>query len=69
MDPIADTFSPDNMLVMLYENQDEAAVTRLTEELARQEGIDQIISYYGLFEKAYGPEELIRLALRSMAGI
>ena len=61
VDPIADTFPPDNMLVMLYENQDEAAVARLTEELARQEGIDQIISYHGLFEKAYGPEELTQL--------
>ena len=68
VDPIADTFPAENLLVMVYENQDEAAVAELAEALKEENGVTQVIDYYGIFGKKYAAEELLN-ALDSFGGM
>ena len=58
VDRIADIFPPENTLVMVYENGDGEAVKELAETLEQYDGVTQVISYPGLFEKAYSADEL-----------
>ncbi|MBR5111258.1 MAG: MMPL family transporter [Clostridia bacterium] len=67
VDPIVDVFPPENILVALYENRDEAQMAALADTLAQHEDVTQVISYPALFEKAYSAEELTG-ALGGLAG-
>ncbi len=67
-DRIADTFPPENVLVAVYENRDEEKMAELEQTIARHEEVTQVISYPGLFEKAYSPEELAE-ALEGFRGM
>ena len=68
VDRIADIFPPENILVIVYENQDEEKMAALGETAARYDGVTQVISYPGLFEKAYTAEELAE-ALDGFSGM
>ena len=58
VDPIAETFPPDNPLVIVYENKDEDAMAQLAERVARYDRVMQVISWPGLFGRAFGADEL-----------
>ena len=58
VDRIADTFPPENILVAVYENRDEDRMTELEKSLAETEGVTRVISYPGLFRKAFSATEL-----------
>ena len=58
VDRIADIFPPENTLVIVYENQDEDAMSDLAESLAQADGVTQVIGYPNLFGKAYSADEL-----------
>jgi len=57
-DPIVHVFPPENPLVLVYENGDEEAAAELGERIAAVDGVTQVISWPGLFGKAYTAEEL-----------
>ena len=67
VDPIADAFPAENTLVIVYENRDEDRIAALGERLNSREGVTQVISYPGIFGKAYAAEELYD-ALVSLGG-
>ena len=56
-DRIVDVFPPENVMVVVYENQDEEKMSALEENLAQHEGVIQVISYPGLFGKARTADE------------
>lgn len=57
-DAIEDVFPTDNMMVMVYENQDEAAVSELAERLEKDENIKSVMSYSTMLAKPYTSKEL-----------
>ncbi|MBQ8287165.1 MAG: MMPL family transporter [Clostridia bacterium] len=57
-DPVAEVFPSDNMLVMVYENEDEEKVAELTEWLESHDDVRQVMGYPNLLGKAYTAEEL-----------
>ncbi len=67
VDPIVDIFPPENPLVIVYENQDEEKMAQLAETLESWDGVTQVMSYPGIFGKAYAAEELYD-ALGSLGG-
>ena len=67
VDPIVDIFPPENTLVILYENQDEEKMARLGETLEGVDKVTQVMSYPGIFGKAYAADELYD-ALGSLGG-
>ena len=67
VDPIVDIFPPENTLVIVYENQDEEKMARLGETLEGWDGVTQVMSYPGIFGKAYTAKELSG-ALESLGG-
>lgn len=67
VDPIVDIFPPENMVVIVYENQDEEKMAQLEETLKNRDGVNQVMSYPGIFGKAYTAEELYD-ALDSLTG-
>ena len=64
-DPIADVFPKSNMLVMVYENQDEGAVNKLVEELEEDKNVKSVMGYSTILGKPYTSSELAD-ALHSM---
>ena len=68
VDPIADTFPAENMLVIVYENEDEEKMAALSEEMENREGINQVMGYPNLFGRAYTASELYD-ALGSFGGM
>ncbi len=58
VDPIMDTFPPENMLVIVYENRDEDRMAALSDELEAWEGVRQVMGCHSLFGKAYTAEDL-----------
>lgn len=58
VDRIADVFPPENILVIVYENRDENRIAELEKTVAQYEGVTQVMSYPGLFGKAYSADEL-----------
>lgn len=58
VDPIADIFPAENMLVILYENEDEARMAELSDALEKREEVNQVMGYPSLFGKGYTAEEL-----------
>ena len=67
VDPIVDIFPPENTLVIVYENQDEEKMVQVGETLESWDGVTQVISYPGIFGKAYTAQELYD-ALGSLGG-
>ncbi len=57
-DPIAEVFTPDNPLVLVYENQDEEKVAALAEILERENGVTQVLGYPNLLGKQYRADEM-----------
>lgn len=57
-DVIADVFPKDNMLVMVYENQDEDKVNELASSLEKDEKIKSVMGYGTTLGKAYTSGEL-----------
>lgn len=57
-DPIAEIFPSDNMLVMVYDNQDEAKVAQLAESLENTENVKQVLGYPNLLGKPHTAQEL-----------
>lgn len=57
-DVIADVFPKDNMLVMIYENQDEDAVSDLAANLEKDENIKSVMGYSTILGKPYTSCEL-----------
>ena len=57
-DPIADVFTPDNPLVLVYENQDEEKVAVLAETLEKEDGVTQVLGYPSLLGKPYRADEM-----------
>ena len=68
VDRIVDVFPPENALVVLYENGDEDAVAALEEPVGQMDGVTQVISWPGIFGKAYRADELVE-ALDSFSGM
>ena len=58
VDRIADVFPPENTFVIVYENRDEEKIADLADSLAAQDEVTRVISYPGLFEKAFSADEL-----------
>ena len=58
VDRIADIFPPENTMVIVYENRDEEAMAALDDTLAEYDGVTQVMSWPGLFGKAYAADEL-----------
>lgn len=56
---IAETFPPNKMLVLVYENKDEAAIVDIADYLAKDSKIKSTISYPSTIDKAYTSEELV----------
>ena len=67
VDPIVDTFPPENPLVIVYENQDAEKMAELGETLEHWDGVTQVMSYPGIFGRAYTATELVE-ALDSLTG-
>jgi len=62
-DPIHQVFSPDNPVVLLYENADEENIAALLDSLAANEDVIRIDSYSTtLAQEAPSPEEMAALA-------
>lgn len=57
-DPIADIFPSSNMLVLVYDQQDEKKAAELAEELEKDPNIKQLMGYTNTLEKSYTAEEL-----------
>lgn len=57
-DPIADVFPKSNMLVMVYENQDEGAINKLVDELEEDVNVKSIMGYSTILGKPYTSSEL-----------
>ncbi len=70
VDPVADVFPKDNMLVMVYENEDEARVAELADWLEKHENVKQVMGYPNLLGKQYTAAELADSmdGLREMMG-
>lgn len=58
-DPIADIFPSSNMLVMVYDNQDEEKVAKIAEELEKDPNIKQVMGYTNTLGKDYTAKELV----------
>lgn len=58
-DPIAEVFPPTNMVVMIYENDDEAAVAQMTESIEKDENVRQVLGYPNLLGKEYTASEMM----------
>jgi predicted RND superfamily exporter protein len=57
-DPIADVFPKSNPIVMLYDNDDDAAVAEIAEQLKENDYVKDIISYSTIMGKPYNSAEL-----------
>lgn len=57
-DEVAEVFPADNMLVVVYENRDEAAVSVLTDMLEEDTNVKSVMSYYTMLATPYTAEEL-----------
>lgn len=64
-DPIKRIFPKENMLVMVYENQDEDRVLALTDVLEEDKNVSRVLGYPNLLGKSYKPKELLD-ALKDM---
>lgn len=56
-DPIADVFPSENMLVLVYNNDDEDKVADLADSLEEKDGVKQVLGYPNLLGKSYTSEE------------
>ena len=59
-DPIAEVFPQSNMVVMIYDNDDEETVAQMAQELESDPKINQILGYPNLLAKEYTSSEMIR---------
>jgi len=57
-DPIAEVFTPDNPIVLLYDNQDESAACELALELESEKGVTQVFSYGNVLGRQMKPGEM-----------
>lgn len=69
VDPIADVFPKDNMLVMVYENRDEPKVAALADELEAHPSVKQVFGYPNLLGKQYTSAEFADAATDLGAGM
>lgn len=58
-DPIKKIFPKENMLVMVYENQDEDRVLALTDVLEEDKNVSRVLGYPNLLGKSYTSKELL----------
>ncbi len=66
-DPVAEVFPSENMLVMIYDNKDEAKIAEIAAELEKDENIKSVMSYSTMLAKEYTSAQLPK-AIESMAG-
>ena len=57
-DKVAEIFQADNTLVLVYENEDEGAVSDITTWLNDDENVKSVMSYYTMLATPYTAEEL-----------
>ena len=57
-DPIADVFPTTNTIVMLYGNEDDAAATKIAEQLEKNPSVKSALSYAATIGKPYTAQEL-----------
>lgn len=58
-DPIADVFPPSNMVVMIYDNDDEEAVAQMAQELESDHNVSQVLGYPNLLGKENTAKEML----------
>ncbi|MBQ0079069.1 MAG: MMPL family transporter [Eubacterium sp.] len=58
-DPIADIFPTKETVVLLYDNEDEAAATSLASELEKSEYVDSAVNYSSTLGKEYTAGKLV----------
>ncbi len=58
-DPIADVFPPTNMVVMIYDNDDEDAAAQIAEDLEKDPNVKQVLGYPNLLGKKYTSDEML----------
>lgn len=58
-DPIAEIFPPTNMVVMVYDNDDEKTAAQMAEELESDPKINQVLGYPNLLAKEYTAAEML----------
>lgn len=58
-DKIADVFPNKSMVVMIYENEDDEAVTKLAEELEKRDDVASAANYSNTLGKQYDSEEIV----------
>ncbi len=58
-DPIADVFPQTNMVVMIYDNDDEEAAAQIADEVEKDENVKQVLGYPNLLGKEYTAEEML----------
>lgn len=66
-DPVAAVFPAENMLVMVYETEDEEAVAKIAYDLEKDEKIKSVMGYSTMLAKPYTADELVP-AIKAMAG-
>lgn len=64
-DPIAEVFPPANPVVLLYDNQDEAAVSSLIPDLEKEDFVTQVFSYGNVLARQMTPDDMADF-IRSM---
>ncbi|MBQ8229007.1 MAG: MMPL family transporter [Clostridia bacterium] len=66
-DPVAAVFPKENMLVMVYETKDEAAVSKIAYDLENDEKIKSVMGYSTMLAKPLTADEMAT-SIKSMAG-
>ncbi len=66
-DPVAAVFPKENMLVMVYETKDEAAVAEIAHDLEKDEKIKSVMGYSTMLAKPLTAEEMAT-SIKAMAG-
>ncbi len=58
-DPIADVFPQTNMVVMIYDNDDEDAAAQIAESLEKDTNVKQVLGYPNMLGKKYTSAEML----------
>ncbi len=66
-DPVAAVFPKENMLVMVYETKDEAAVSQIAYDLENDENIRSVMGYSTMLAKPMTAEDMAS-SIKAMAG-
>lgn len=67
-DPVAEIFPADNMIVLVYGNEDEPAISGIIAELQKDERVKSVTGYYTALGTPYTAEEMVRNLPEVQAG-